>query len=169
MERVKWWLLVSGRRNIGRPTQFWLLTIEQNTGGQKAFWDALGAAEEEAQVDDASEEDDDSTTADEETREHRLLRLHSGMLGRLKLDVVAEGKISKDMFDSKDVFILDVSHEIFVWVGRDASRKERRHGLQYAQDYLKESGLPPFTPICTLLEGGEDELFEAQLEGWQGW
>jgi gelsolin len=143
---------------------------EQNTGGQKAFWDALGAAEEEAQVDDTNDEDDDSTTADEEpAREHRLLRLHSGMLGRLKLDVVAEGKISKDMFDSKDVFILDVSHEIFVWVGRDASRKERRHGLQYAQDYLKESGLPPFTPICTLLEGGEDELFEAQLEGWQGW
>ncbi|KAI8344195.1 hypothetical protein BC941DRAFT_458319 [Chlamydoabsidia padenii] len=138
---------------------------KQNTGGQKAFWDALGAAEEE-QVNDTNDEDE--TTVESE-REHRLLRLHSGLLGRLKLDVVAQGKISKDLFDSKDVFILDVSHEIFVWVGRDASRKERRHGLQYAQDYLKDSGLSPFTPICTLLEGAEDELFEAQLEGWQGW
>ncbi|ORZ23091.1 hypothetical protein BCR42DRAFT_128972 [Absidia repens] len=146
-----------------------LISERNGLGEMTSFWDALGAAEEEEEaVNDTNDEEDEEATMDE-GREHRLLRLHSGLLGRLKLDVVAEGKINKDMFDSKDVFILDVSHEIFVWVGRKASRKERRHGLQYAQDYLKESELPPFTPICQIQEGAEDELFEAQLEGWQGW
>ncbi|KAI8089773.1 uncharacterized protein BX664DRAFT_333857 [Halteromyces radiatus] len=155
--------LISERNGKGET-----VVIEQNSGGQKAFWDALGSAEEEEeQV--GQEQDEQDHDIKDEGREHRLLRLHSGMFGRLKLDLVAQGKISKDMFDSKDVFLLDVSHEVFIWVGRDASRKERRYGLQYAQDYLKESGLSPFTPICQLLEGAEDELFEAQLEGWQGW
>ncbi|CAO3591404.1 unnamed protein product [Absidia cylindrospora] len=158
--------LISERNGRGE-----MVVIEQNTGGQKAFWDALGTAADEPvnQITDDNDDEDDLNETIQQDREHRLLRLHAGMLGKLKLDTVAQGKINKGMFDSKDVFILDVSHEIFVWVGSEASRKERRYGLQYAQDYLKESGLSPFTPICQLQEGAEDELFEAQLEGWQGW
>jgi len=103
----------------------------------------------------------------------KLLRLSSSGpfgMGHLKFEVVAEGTISKDMFDTNDVFVFDVGHQVYTWIGHKASRKERRHGLEYAQKYVKEcSGRSAFTPICQVVEGGEDELFEASLEGWQGW
>ncbi|CAO3647131.1 unnamed protein product [Cunninghamella echinulata] len=143
--------------------------VEQNRGGQKAFWEALGTAEEEANIVEDEEEQDEEIKKDE-GREPRLLRLHANTLRQLKLEQVAQGKITKDMFDTKDVFILDVTHEIYVWVGKEASRKERRHSLDYAQSYLKDkSELSPFTPICVIIEGAQDELFEAQLDGWKGW
>ncbi|KAI8070519.1 hypothetical protein BC940DRAFT_296353 [Gongronella butleri] len=155
--------LISERNGKGS-----MVVVEQTSGGQKAFWDALGAAEEE-QGDVRNDDDDVEDLRKDEGREPRLLRLHSGLLGKLKLDQVAQGKLSKQMLKSNDVFIIDVTHEIYVWVGHDASRKEKRNGLQYAQDYLKQSELPAFTPICQVIEGADDELFDAQFQEWQGW
>lgn len=102
----------------------------------------------------------------------RLFRLCSTGpfgFGHLKFELVAEDKISKDMFESKHVYIFDIGHQVYTWIGSEAHRKERRAGLQYAQDYIKHSGKSPFTPICKVVEGAEDELFESSLEGWQGW
>lgn len=73
------------------------------------------------------------------------------------------------MFDTNHVFVFDVGHQVYTWIGSHASRKERRAGLQYAQQYIKDAGKSAFTPICQVIQGGEDELFESSLEGWQGW
>ncbi|ORX53088.1 actin depolymerizing protein [Hesseltinella vesiculosa] len=151
--------LISERNGKGS-----MVVIEQNAGGQKAFWDALGEAEQDVQ-----EEDSDEDLRKDEGRPKSLLRLHANMLGKLKLDEVCQGKLSKKMLSSEDVYLVDATHQVFVWMGSNASRKERRFGLHYAQEYLKSSGLPPYTPICQLLQGGEDELFESQFEEWQGW
>lgn len=103
----------------------------------------------------------------------KLLRLSSSGpfgIGHLKFEVVAEGAITKDMFDTHDVFVFDVGHQVYTWIGRKASRKEKKHGLEYAQKYIKDcEGRSAFTPICQVPEGGEDEIFESSLEGWQGW
>ncbi|KAF7723803.1 hypothetical protein EC973_001587 [Apophysomyces ossiformis] len=144
--------------------------LEQNSGGEYEFFKALGSEGPVEENDDGSEEDE--AEAEDTNAVKRLMRLSSSGpfgLGHLKFELVAEDKITKDMFDTKHVFIFDVGHQVYTWIGREASRKERRHGLQYAQDYVKESAKSQFTPICRVIEGAEDELFEASLEGWQGW
>lgn len=143
-----------------------MVIVEQNTSGERDFFEALGSS---GPISDETEVEEE----EEEVSNKKLLRLSSSGpfgLGHLKFEVVAEGEIHKDMFETDHVFVFDVGHQVYTWIGRKASRKERRHGLQYAQQYVKEcSGRSPFTPICQVPEGGEDELFESSLEGWQGW
>ncbi|GAA5806973.1 hypothetical protein MFLAVUS_000322 [Mucor flavus] len=144
-----------------------MVIVEQSSAsGQRDFFEALGS---EGPITDESELEEE----EEEVSNKKLLRLSSSGpfgMGHLKFEVVAEQEITKDMFDTNHVFVFDVGHQVYTWIGKHASRKERRHGLQYAQEYVKEcSGRSAFTPICQVIEGGEDELFESSLEGWQGW
>lgn len=144
-----------------------MVVIEQNSGSERQFWEALGSEGEVKDEDDTEDEE-----IEEKDGTKKLLRLSSSGplgLGGLKFEQVAEGTISKDMFDTNYVYVFDVGHQVYTWIGHEAGRKERKAGLQYAQDYIKESGKSPFTPICRIIEGAEDELFEASLEGWQGW
>ncbi|KAI8638461.1 hypothetical protein BD408DRAFT_453620 [Parasitella parasitica] len=134
---------------------------------ERKFFEALGSNGS------ISEEEEDEDEEEQVNGDKKLFRLRSSGPfgeGKLAFDLVAEGPISKDMFDTNDVFVFDVGHQVYTWIGRKASRKERKHGLEYAQNYVKGCpGRSAFTPICQVVEGGEDELFEASLEGWQGW
>ncbi|KAI8983802.1 hypothetical protein BDB01DRAFT_850457 [Pilobolus umbonatus] len=145
-----------------------MVVIEQGQG-ERDFFEALGSEGPVSDEDLTAEEEVEA----EEASVKRLLRLSSSGpfgLGKLSFDLVAEGEIRKDMFDTHDVFVFDIGHQVYTWIGRKASRKERKHGLEYAQDYIRNCpDRSPFTPICQLVEGGEDELFESNLEGWKGW
>ncbi|KAG0284274.1 hypothetical protein BGZ96_011341, partial [Linnemannia gamsii] len=72
-------------------------------------------------------------------------------------------EINSDLLDSSDVFILDVQHEVFVWVGAGANAVEHKNGLHYAQEYLKHEGLPGQTPISKVLEEGDHTMFDNAL------
>lgn len=139
---------------------------EQNSGsGERDFFEALGSNGPISDEADVEEEE-------EELSNKKLLRLSSSGpfgLGHLKFEVVAENVIRPEMFETDHVFVFDVGHQVYTWIGRKASRKERKQGLQYAQEYIKSEGRSPFTPICQVVQGGEDELFQSSLEGWQGW
>jgi len=91
-----------------------------------------------------------------------LLRL-SDASGSLTFTKVAEGTIPKSHLDTKDVFILDAGFEVFAWVGKGASDKERRTALQFAQDYLAKNNRPNYLPIVRIQEGAENEVFNSQL------
>jgi len=91
---------------------------------------------------------------------HRL----SDASGKFSFTEVAAGKISRKLLDSKDVFILDTGHEVFAWVGLGASVGERSKALQFAQDYVHQSGKEPHTPVVKVLEGAENELFELAFD-----
>ncbi|KAI9478383.1 MAG: hypothetical protein EXX96DRAFT_570644 [Benjaminiella poitrasii] len=142
-----------------------MIIVEQNGHGERDFFEALGSSGPVNISQDQDEEEDQVIAK-------KLLRLSSSGplgLGHLKFEVVAEDKVSRDMFDTHDVFVFDVGHQVYVWIGHKASRKERKHGLEYAQKYISDCARSPFTSICQVIEGGEDELFESNLEGWQGW
>lgn len=147
-----------------------MVVVEQDSGSAREFWEELGSEGDVVDNDDEEEIEEQVDESNDLPKKLFVLRKSHASLGlKLKFELVAEDKISKDMFDTNHVYIFDVGHQVYTWIGHEAGRRERRAGLQYAQDYVKDSGRSAFTPICKIVEGGEDELFESSLEGWQGW
>ncbi|KAF9911689.1 hypothetical protein BX616_010532, partial [Lobosporangium transversale] len=129
-------------------------TFDEGDRDQRLFWDALGG---EVEVKDAD------TVVEEPTYVKKLYRL-SNANGSFEFTLEAEGpKVSGELLDSNDVFILDVHHEVFVWIGSNANKEEHRLGLHYAQEYLKKEGLNPYTPIAKILEDGDHTMFDNAL------
>ncbi|KAF9114170.1 hypothetical protein BGX27_011526 [Mortierella sp. AM989] len=129
-------------------------TFDEGDRDQKLFWAALGAEAEVKPAEDVSEEP---------TYVKKLYRL-SNANGSLEFTLEATGpKVTNDLLDTNDVFILDVQHEIFVWVGAGANKEEHRNGLDYAQQYLKKQGLNVNTPISKVLEDGDHTMFDNAL------
>jgi gelsolin len=84
----------------------------------------------------------------------------SDATGRLVLKEIAQGKaMQKSMLHTDDAFIIDAGDEVFVWIGKKASVKERKFALQYAENYLHEHKRPPTLPISRVIEGSESAHF----------
>jgi len=124
-----------------------------------AFWEGLGG---EGPVSDVSGSDDAAT--EEAKHLKKLFRLQEQADGTLTFSLVGEGKFDKSQLDSSDVFILDQGQEVFVWCGLKSSQKERKWGIQYAQNYLSQYARPSSLPISRILEGGENEVFQTSFE-----
>jgi len=93
----------------------------------------------------------------------RLYKL-SDATGQLVFTQVAEGPaVKRNLLRSEDVYILDDGGQIWAWVGKGSSAQEKRQALSYGDLYLKHYNRPPLTPISRVLEGGENEQFEASL------
>jgi gelsolin len=91
----------------------------------------------------------------------RLFQL-SDASGELKFTQVGEGAaVKRNLLNSNDVFILDDGGQIWAWVGKGSSAQERAKALAHADLYLHKFNRPPLTPISRVLEGGENEQFEA--------
>jgi gelsolin len=76
-----------------------------------------------------------------------------------KMQMVEVKNVARSSLESKDAFILDNGIEIFVWVGKGASKEEKSKGLAYATDYLFKNNRPKTMPISRILEGSENEAF----------
>lgn len=129
--------------------------FEEGDSDAKPFWDALGG---EGPIKTKEEGGDDEASADK----IRLFRL-SDASGSFEFKLEAEEKVSRSKLDSADVFIFDVGHEVFAWIGSGASKGERSKALQFAQDYIAKYNRPAWIPISRVLEGGENEVFEASF------
>jgi gelsolin len=118
------------------------------------FWQYLGGRKP---IKSASEGGNDADLADKK----RLLRV-SDSSGALKVE---ELKYDRKNLHSSDVFIVDAVNTIFVWIGQTASPQERRSGVQLAQSYLNDQhSRSKAIPIVRILQGGENEEFEAQFK-----
>jgi gelsolin len=78
----------------------------------------------------------------------RLFKL-SDSSGNLEMNLVGEGKgkILKSKLDMTDVFILDIGTQIYVWIGKKASKQERANGIKSGVAYLRGNGRPADTPV----------------------
>lgn len=96
--------------------------------------------------------------------EKRLLKV-SDASGKIRMTEVSTGNsITRRQLDTNDVFIMDDGYEVMVWIGLGASSTERKKALDFAQQYLKDYGLPSDKAISKIMEGGENEQFEAAFE-----
>jgi len=137
----------------GKPV---VTVYDQGDKDEKEFWDALGSGPE------GVSKDDDSDLVAEAAGQRKLFRL-SDADGALKTTQCAS--VTRAELNSNDVFILDAGNEVFTWIGRDASKGEKSKALHFAQEYLAQHpDRPAWLPISRVLEGGENEVFNAHLD-----
>lgn len=97
----------------------------------------------------------------EQKHSKKLFKL-SDETGELKFEEVSPIKLST--LDTNDAFILDAGFEVFVWIGKGASKAERQKGLGFATDYLYKNNRPKQLPISRIMEGAENEVFIAAFQ-----
>lgn len=108
---------------------------------------------------------DDKEFEEANAKVRQLWKL-SDASGKMEFSKVSEGNaIKKSQLDTNDVFIFDSGAEIYAWVGKGASEKERFEAMVFAQQYLTKNKRPPQLPISRILEGGENPKFNEAIGG----
>ncbi|XP_005105454.1 gelsolin-like protein 2 [Aplysia californica] len=119
-----------------------------STSKSHEFWEKL------------DEEEGDSLSDDEDGPESQtLLKVNTETKDS---EVVKEGDLTKDDLAADDVFIVDSGDVVFVWVGENASSAEKKNGIPYAHNYLRESG-QPWRPITVVKQGQKCPQFESAI------
>ncbi|KAH9494690.1 hypothetical protein Btru_020237 [Bulinus truncatus] len=111
--------------------------------------------------DDDDDDDDDDSEFNDDNKTPELYRL-SDASGDLEFQKTKEGRIFKNDFNSKDVFILDNKKECFVWIGKGASKAEKQNALSYAHKFLQTSS-HPLIPVTVVSEGQENKTFRTAI------
>lgn len=128
-----------------------------------AFWKAVGP---KSAIKSAKE-----GGSDEESEKKSAPKLYkvSDASGKLTTEEVplVDGKMKKEMLDSMDVFIVDATSNIFVWVGKGASADEKKNAMITGVKYLESSKKPSSTPVERVLEQAESVAFTNCFSGWK--
>jgi len=131
----------------GKPKVHVLDGLEDND----LFWKTLGGKPTKDQL--------PKETPDDSKKTHTIsLHQLSDASGQLKLTEVSTGSCKKTHLKSDDVFIVDIGTEAFVWVGKNASKKEKALALNYATMYFKHHKRD-WTPAVRVCEGQEPKDF----------
>jgi len=121
------------------------------------FWKILGGKPSRAELAPATPDD-----VKVEAKSKVLFEL-SDKTGELKMTKIAEGAVSRGQLDAKEVYILDLGHTVYSWIGKEASPAERAGGIKFATDYLKKAGRPLSVPVIRVLHGAEPPSFTSEL------
>lgn len=136
--------------------------IDSGKDDDKDFWKGLNVENGlRPAIADAIDDDD----AKLKSKPAKLLRI-SDASGELKMDAVGEGDLNHSMLDETDVFLVDTGGAIYVWIGKGASKDERRKGMEYASMYMTENSIPQFTPCERVPMNGEPAAFKSLFKGW---
>lgn len=143
-----------------------IVIIEETGDDVPEFWDAIGERGPIAPPPTAAEE---AMLEKQHLESIKLYRVND-CLGELEVEAVEipDGILSTTMLDPNDCFILDCGTEIFVWVGKESSEKEKAGAMSNAREFLTNYGRPIWTPITKCSQGAEPALFKDKFKkgGW---
>jgi len=125
------------------------------------FFTALGEGSLD-EIPDASAGGDDM--AEEKTGGAASLYKISDASGNLTFEKIADGSLQFSMLDTSDCFLVDAGNCIFVWIGKNSNKDEKKHAMAKATDYLKEKNYPAWTQIQRIVEGGESATFKQYVK-----
>jgi len=140
----------------GKPVSVVLDDLEDND----KFWGILGGKPNASK----GEKLGPATSDDIKIEKCKFLFEVSDKSGALKMTKVGEGAVKKSMLITDEVFILDIGHTIYSWIGKGASKAERANGIKFATDYLKSvPSRSQHTPITRVMEGAEPRGFLSEF------
>merc|ERR1712060_262046 len=133
------------------------LTVSQDIDDE--FWKALGGQGPITAADQVGEEVEANfgegvlynVQVAEDTRE-------------LTVTEVARGDLKREMLDPTGVMMVDTRTEIFLWLGKDASKVEKASAFQTASNYLKMNGRNVDKTAITILKEGHDKKSKTWME-----
>jgi len=142
----------------GRAELVLLETDQRNA----EFWGTFGGYRDPASLPEGAED------ADHDVKLTRKLFKISDASGNMEfVDLTpADGKLRKDALVTDDVFLIQGTSKLFLWVGKRSNPNEKKEATLLAVAYLKNNGLPPTTAIERVSEGNETGSFKSEFHVW---
>merc|ERR1712050_637942 len=69
-----------------------------------------------------------------------------------------------DKLEDDDAYILDTGISIYIWIGKNAKKEEKRECMVQTTKYLKDNNLPNNIPMCRVIQGKEPKHFISMME-----
>lgn len=110
-----------------------------------SFWELLGGKEE---IKPATKDEDNANKTNNFAKMYTLSDA-DGVVG------VKEVPLAKDALVSKDVCLVDVGKNVFVWIGKESSKNEQQQAMLTVNRYLKAMDRNRTTCVSRVLEGQE--------------
>lgn len=138
--------------------------------GKARFFEELGSGS----PDSISDSDGDDVEA--EAAANRQVKLYkvSGEGSDIDVNEVSgrplkQGQLNQGDLESKDCFILDTgsNNGLFAWIGKEASKEERVQAMKSAESFLEKQGLPKWTKVERIVDGGETAMFKQYFNSWK--
>ncbi|XP_050394961.1 actin depolymerising venom protein gelsolin 1 [Patella vulgata] len=140
-----------------------VLFVEEKWDRDTKFFKALGS---EGQISDEDTGGDDHEFERTEQNTVKLYRV-SDASGSLEMEEVGSKPLNREDLDSNDCFILDSGPSgIYIWVGKECTKNEKKSAWQNATEFLKKKSYPQWTQISQLVEGAETPLFKQYFSSW---
>jgi len=79
---------------------------------------------------------------------------------------VKHNKMMQSLLKSKNVYILDCNTDVFVWIGRKATRLVHAAALKLSQELCKMLSRPEHAVVSKVLEGNESQVYKSKFFGW---
>ncbi|KAL5262308.1 hypothetical protein ACHWQZ_G007886 [Mnemiopsis leidyi] len=148
----------------GRATM--VLSTPDDERLREKFYDQLDRKNGEKVTVKSAEEGGDDELAESTPREITLYRV-CDETGALEITPVGNAPLDHGLLDSDDAFILDMGPSgVYAWIGKGATQQERRQAFSHAQKFTNDKGYPTWTPLCRVVEGAEDNLFQSCFSNW---
>ena len=90
----------------------------------------------------------------------------SNETGKLTTSEITERPLTREMLDTKDVFILELNKHIYIWIGRGADVEEKKNALIIGKSFLKSKNKPKGTRVSRIVEKAEDVHFKSFFNGF---
>jgi len=126
------------------------------------FWDKLGGTRD--QVSSADEVASDQSV---DQAVDCVLYQVSDASGELEVNEVGRTPLDSSFLDDDDCFILEAPTEVFVWIGKKATKQERLESMNLTQEFLVIQNKPNWTPISRVVSGAETTVFKSKFKVWR--
>ena len=60
----------------------------------------------------------------------------SNATGHLEVTEITERPLKKDHLDTNETFILEITNQIYVWIGKQANLEEKKKGMLIAKEFI---------------------------------
>lgn len=89
-------------------------------------------------------------------------------MGFLELPQVEtkRGVLKQNMLHTKCVYVLDCSTDVYLWVGKRATRLLKMAGQKIANELHAILARPEQSTVSREVEGEESTLFKSKFSGW---
>ncbi|XP_072946726.1 actin depolymerising venom protein gelsolin 1-like [Epargyreus clarus] len=129
------------------------------------FFTALGSGSKDLVPEDSAGGDDQTFERKEE--QDVTLSEISDSSGSLKVTALTK-PFRQEQLKPQECYILDtVSGSIYVWVGKQASKREKSEAMSKAQQYLSAKKYPSWVHIARIPQGTEPAVFKQYFSTWR--